>query len=124
MTRKEKMKQILITWILPIVSIFIGIYLQLDEDYKAWGILPRIGAGLVIFGVILESKYILRIVGDDVYTGAETLIVGKVPTPKSMKERLRQFSYHIGLIWVIIGTFIWAMGDLINKLTEIILSIV
>lgn len=105
--------KIIIRWITPIFLLVTGIYFQISADYKELLVLPRMGAVIVIFGILIESRYVLRIVGDDVYTGAETLTIGKAPTPKTLKEFIRQFINHIGLVWVILGTLVWAFGDLL-----------
>ncbi len=68
---------------------------------------------IVVFGILIESRYVLRIVGDDVYTGADSLTVGKAPTPNTLKEFVEQFIHHIGLVWVVLGTLVWAFGDLL-----------
>lgn len=103
-----------VKWLLPVLIIVVGIYLQLsgvvDDDIP----LPRAGALLVILGIYIESQYVLRIVGDQVYSGAETMIVGPVPEAKNFRERVERGVHHIGLVWVVVGTFIWAFGDLIG----------
>lgn len=105
--------QIFIKWVVPILFLIIGIFFQMMEEYKSLLILPRMGALVVVLGIIIESSYVLRIVGKDVYTGTFNLTIGEVPPAKTMKERITRFVYHIGLIWVILGTLVWAFGDLL-----------
>ncbi|WP_373032922.1 hypothetical protein [Sulfurovum sp.] len=105
--------QIFIKWIVPILLLIIGIIFQMMEEYKTLLILPRMGALIVVLGILIESSYVLRIVGDNIYTGVGTLIEDKVPGPKTIQERITRFVYHIGLVWVVLGTLVWAFGDLV-----------
>lgn len=105
--------QFIIRWVSPLFLLLVGVYFQIPEENKDLLILPRMGALIVVLGILIESRYVLRIIGDNVYTGAGTLIVGKTPTPTSFKEYMSQFIHHIGLVWIIFGTLIWAFGDLL-----------
>lgn len=105
--------KIILNWILPILAIIIGAYLQVFCVRDICLAFPRSGSLLVVLGIIIESKYVLRIFGDQVYSGAETMTIGKAPHPKNAQERIERFVAHIGLVWVIVGTLIWGFGDLL-----------
>lgn len=101
-------------WILPIATVLIGMYLQLNSSADPKSIaLARSGCLLVLFGVLIESKYVLRIIGDDVYTGAGNLIVSQPPEATTLKDKINRAIHHIGLVWVVIGTLLWGFGDTI-----------
>lgn len=106
--------QLIYKYIIPLLVVFAGYCVQeispASDDSIA---LARAGCLLVLIGVLIESKYVLRIVGDDVYTGAGTLVVGKAPSIKNARQFFCQLIDHIGLVYVTIGTLLWGFGDLI-----------
>jgi hypothetical protein len=69
-------------------------------DINTW--FQRSGALLVILGAICESKHIEKVIAPD---------KGIIGTPLSTKQK---FVVHSGFIMAIIGTLIWAYGDLPN----------
>jgi hypothetical protein len=76
-------------YIIPLLITFAGYYVQETSPASEESIaLARAGCLLVLIGILIESKYVLRIVGDDVYTGAGNLIVGKVPPVEDVSEIL------------------------------------
>ena len=102
-------------WLLPSLIVLVAIALEFVPSISAYRPLQRAGSILVIWGVIIEVKYVLRITGDEVYTEAETLVVGKSKGPSGFRERLRAWSNHAGVIWIILGTAIGGFGDLLQR---------
>lgn len=100
-------------WIVPVLLVIAGVLWQSQSAEPESLILPRAGCLLVIWGILIESRYVLRILDNNVYTGAEVLTIGEAPDPKSVKEYVKRMTQHIGLIWVVLGTFIWGFGDLV-----------
>lgn len=72
-----------ISWVLPISVQAIGLILQIDTAFKEFIPLPRPGALIVLLGIYLESKYVLRIVSDKAYTGTLTMVVDAPPQLKN-----------------------------------------
>lgn len=106
--------KVIYRYIIPLFVVFVGYYIQeMSTASKDSIALARAGSLLVIIGVLIESKYVLRIIGDNVYTGAGNLVVDKVPSMESARQFFAQFMGHIGLVWVIVGTFLWGFGDLV-----------
>jgi hypothetical protein len=104
---------IFLKWICPILIIIVGVYFQLNCGTENCLALARAGCLVVVFGVTIESKYVLRIVGDEVYSGTNSMTIGKVPSPKNFKEGLSRGADHIGLVWALLGTLLWGFGDLL-----------
>jgi hypothetical protein len=96
------------------VVLIIGLILQCSPEHAIYEPFERSGALVVIIGVLIESQHVLRIVGNHVYSGAEELTVGKAPEAQNLSEFLSLFSSHVGLLWILIGTFIWGFGGLIS----------
>lgn len=98
---------------MPLTIFSVGLWCQIVSANSVSMAFPRAGCLLVIWGIFIEAKYVIRILGDNVYTGTGMLTVGEVPVPKNMKERWERILHHIGLAWVTLGTFVWGFGDLV-----------
>ena len=99
---------------LPIFVLLAAIALEFIDPISRSHPLRRAGTLLVIWGVIIEVKYVLRITGKRVYTEAEELVVAKSPSPSGVREHLRVWLNHAGVIWIILGTALGGFGDLIH----------
>ncbi len=101
-------------WFFPILILVVAVVLEFVHAVSPYEPLRRAGTLLVIWGVIIEVKYVLRITGDVVYTETETLAVGKSPRPSSFRDHIQAWMNHAGLIWIILGTAIGGFGDLFH----------
>lgn len=101
-------------WIIPFSILGVAFALELVALTSAYEPLQRAGSLLVIWGVFIEVKYVLRITGDTVYTGAEKLAIMESPKPSSFQDHHRTWANHAGVIWIIVGTALAGFGNLIS----------
>lgn len=101
-------------WGLPILVLLAAIALEFVDPICRYQPLRRAGTLLVIWGVIIEVKYVLRITGERVYTEADELVVAKSPSPSGFREQLRALANHAGVIWIVLGTALGGFGDLFH----------
>ncbi len=85
-----------------------------------WTWFGRSGAILTLSGAVLAVRPLLRMGVEEFYRDQHTIDGGHVePTPEEVEaERQGQLDVrasHIGFWFVVIGTIIWAYGDLIQR---------
>ena len=102
-------------WVLPTLVLVAAVALEFVPSLAPYRPLQRVGSILIIWGVILEVKYVLRITGNEVYTEAETLVVGKSKSPIKLSEQFKAWRNHAGVVWLILGTGLSGFGDLLQK---------
>lgn len=111
----NKLKIFFVNYGLAIFIIIFGLYFQLICHEKNCLNFSRAGSLLVVLGLVLEGKYVLRVT--DVYTHIRSDVLsisGDDPrASKDFGDYMRKFHEHIGFIWIIIGTLIWGFGDLV-----------
>ena len=102
--------KIFLHYILPLIIILIGLYLQTINFKNEYYPFMRSGAILVIIGIIIEMEYTVRNGSEGTVTRGSTTIIPKdsILPKKTFKEWLE----HIGIAWIIIGTLIWGFGDI------------
>ena len=86
-----------------------------------WGWFARSGAILTLSGGLLAARALLRLGVQGLYRAQHTIDGGHfIPTPEDIAKRNQQWldaqSSHFGFWFIIIGTVIWAYGDLIGNL--------
>lgn len=99
-------------WVVPMLVLLAAVALEFVDPISRYQPLQRAGSLLVIWGVIIEVKYVLRVTGERVYTEAEELVVAKSPTPSGFREYLRAWMNHAGVIWIILGTALGGFADI------------
>lgn len=102
-------------FLFPVIVIFIGVYIQFHSlDPKSIAI-ARSGCLIVLYGIILESFYVIRLSREGAeIVGALTIRNKNEKIPKrNLSDYINLISTHCGLLWVCIGTLLWGFGDLI-----------
>lgn len=104
---------------LSFLAAIISIVIDLKCENELFTLFQRSGSLIIIFGVIFESKYILRLSENNtLYVDGELTIheskYSEIPKVKFFSsESLKR---HSGFYAAIIGTAIWGYGDLVAKI--------
>lgn len=80
-------------------------------DFGAW--LPRMGALTGLLGLIFESAYLFKSKGDSIVSPFSVLIVPDETDVDVSLVPLPDFKMHIGFYAVMLGTIVWAFGDIL-----------
>ena len=101
---------ILLEFLIPLFIACLGYYF--DPHYIQFEIFQRSGSLLVVIGLIIEIKHVIRTSnGDTNIIGTLTIHSENDKLNYNIKDTVIQ---HIGFIWILSGTLIWGFGDLLN----------
>ena len=100
----------------PFALLFAGLYFQhLSTDTQSLAF-ARSGCLVVLFGVIVESFYVIRATSEGATIPKKLTITGGNEPSKSLTltDYLTMLTTHYGLIWICIGTLVWGYGDMVK----------
>jgi hypothetical protein len=108
-------------WLLELIA-FLIVFISITSSYTTgkWHWFGRSGAWLTIIGVILSARPLIRM-GFNQWLQSKSIIdLGSInPTieeiEKEKQENQDNKAFNIGIKMSIIGTLIWAYGDLIGE---------
>ena len=106
----------IIKYSFPFIILFVGLYVQYGATDPQSLALARAGCLIVLYGIILESLYVIRATNK----GASSVGPVTILPSNTLREHFIIYDYlkmipsHYGLIWVCIGTIIWGFGDLVK----------
>lgn len=108
-------------WLLILLAVLIAlISIAVSISSGKWHWFGRSGAWLTVIGIILSARPLIRM-GTDKWIQSKGIInLGSlVPTPNeienSKQSNLDDSAFQVGIPMSIIGTLIWAYGDLIEN---------
>lgn len=81
--------------------------------FDAW--LPRMGALTGILGLIFESAYLFKSKGNSIISPMSTLTVPEESDVDLSLIPFPDFKMHIGFYAVMLGTIVWAFGDIFSS---------
>lgn len=103
-------------YVTPFALLGAGLYWQLCSNDAQSIAFSRSGSLVVLYGIILESFYVIRATNEGATIHKKLTITGEndlIESPK-LRDYLKMLPTHYGLIWVCIGTVIWGYGDMIK----------
>jgi len=110
------MPQTAFKYMTPFAILGIGLYFQyISSDIQSTAF-ARAGCLVVLYGIILESFYVVRATNKGAKIHKQLTITGE----NDINELLAPIDYikmlptHYGLIWVCIGTIVWGYGDMVK----------
>jgi len=100
------------------ISVFISIYVS--WIYSDWTWFSRSGSILIIYGVILSARPIIRMGVMGLLKYYSTIDCGSAsPTPQDIEDERQEYldvkANKFGVFMAIAGTIVWAYGDLIER---------
>ena len=100
----------------PLLLFFGGLgtqYFSSDPQSLAFA---RAGCLIVLYGVIVESLYVIRATSEGATVINQLTVLSKNEFRKrlTLKDYFKMIPTHYGLLWICIGTIIWGFGDLIK----------
>lgn len=107
------------TWLLCIgttVLLAFGAFLDFScwiPDFGAW--LPRMGALTSLLGLIFESAYLFKSKGDSIISPLPNLVIPNEVDVDVSWVPFPDFKMHIGFYAILLGTIVWAFGDIISS---------
>jgi len=94
--------------------LWILFWIYISSKYDNWKWFSRSGSVLIIIGSILAFRSTIRLTSEERERRRNmTIIETFTPLEKADQEK-DSFAIIIGTILMILGTLIWAYGDLIN----------
>jgi hypothetical protein len=100
----------------PLVIFFGGLCMQQFSTDPQSMAFARAGCLIVLYGIILESLYVIRATSEGATIPNKLIISGKNESRKHLttNDYLTMLPSHYGLIWICLGTIIWGFGDLLR----------
>lgn len=100
----------------PLLLFFGGLctqYFSTDPQSLAFA---RAGCLVVLYGVIVESLYVIRATSDEASVVNQLTVLSKNEARKSLtlNDFYKMIPTHYGLLWICIGTIVWGFGDLVK----------
>lgn len=106
----------ILKYVTPFAILGAGFYWQLCSNDAQSIAFSRSGCLIVLYGIILESFYVIRTTNEGATIHKQLTIMGEndLIEPLKLRDYFKILPTHYGLIWVCIGTVIWGYGDMIK----------
>lgn len=103
-------------YIAPFVILGAGLYWQSFSQDSQSIAFSRSGCLVVLYGIILESFYVIRATNEGATIHKQLTITSEDDSTPSLTPRdyLKMLPTHYGLIWACLGTLVWGYGDLVK----------
>ena len=112
----QSMLQTAFKYISPFALLGIGLYCQLvSQDVQSIAF-ARSGCLVVLYGIILESFYVVRATNKGATVHKQLTITGENDPNEVLApiDYIKMLPTHYGLIWVCVGTIVWGYGDMVK----------
>lgn len=106
----------IIKYTTPLLLLFGGLCTQLlSTDPQSLGF-ARSGCLIVLYGIILESFYVIRATSEGATVVNQLTVLSKNESKKLLTPNgyFKIIPSHYGLLWICIGTIVWGFGDLVK----------
>lgn len=100
----------------PLILFFGGLCIQEYSSDAQSLAFARAGCLIVLYGVILESLYVIRATSEGATVINQLTVLSKNESRKrlTLNDYFKMIPTHYGLLWICIGTIIWGFGDLLK----------